>query len=96
MTASDRVDMQRARDEGMEGHSRSFGAFWSNDLKKNELLLARCNNFDRAELVSRLARITDVRSSSVARGKALVADPNYPDEVTEGRISRLLTEVLRR
>ena len=80
----------------MEVHSRSIGAFWSNNLKKNELLLARCNNLDRAELVSRLVRITDVRSDSVARGRALLADSNYPDKLTVRKISRLLTEELRR
>jgi hypothetical protein len=95
MTAGDRMDMQRSTDEGMEGHSRSFGAFWSNHLKKNELVSARCSNLDRAEFVSQLVGMIDVRSSSVSRGKALIANPNYPNRETERRISRLLTEELR-
>jgi hypothetical protein len=95
VTAGDRLDMQRGTDESMEGHSRSFGAFWSNHLKKNELVSARCSNLDRAEFVSQLVGMIDVRSSSVSRGKALIANPNYPNTQTERRNSRLLTEELR-
>lgn len=74
----------------MEVHGRNFGAFWSNRLKKNQLSQDRFSDMQRAELVNRLDRLGDVRCAVVARGKTLVNNPNYPDEETIGKISRLL------
>ena len=77
----------------MEVHGRNFGAFWSNRLKKNQLS-DRFSDLDRAELSTRLDRLADVRSAVVARGKALVADPNYPDLMTIRKMSYLLAHKL--
>ena len=78
----------------MEGHGRMFGAFRSNDLKNTTLPQDRFNDLDRAELVNRLERLADVRTSVVARGKALVANPDYPDAKIVQRVSRLLADKL--
>lgn len=63
---------------------------------KNSLPSERFGELERADLVNRLERLADVRRAVVERGKALVADPNYPDKKTVRRISRLLAEKLSR
>jgi hypothetical protein len=78
----------------MEGHGGMFGAFRSNDLKNTSLPQDRFNDLDRAELVNRLDRLADVRTTVVARGKALVANPHYPDAKIVRKISRLLANKL--
>jgi hypothetical protein len=93
-TADDRVDMQRSTGESMEGYGRNFRAFWSSRLKNNQLSLARFSDLDRTESGRRLDRLAEVRSREVAKGKALVANPHYPDEATVLRMSRLLAEKL--
>lgn len=42
------------------------------------------------EVAARLERLADVRSTVVARGKALIADPNYPNKKTTRAIAQLL------
>jgi len=80
----------------MEDDGRNFGLFWSNRLKsKKPLPQDRFSDLDRTELVSRLERLSDVRPSVVARGKALIANPSYPDEKIVRKMSRLLAEHLR-
>jgi 2,4-dienoyl-CoA reductase-like NADH-dependent reductase (Old Yellow Enzyme family) len=37
-----------------------------------------------------LAEVPDVRASAVARGRALIADPNYPSKAQVKKIARLL------
>lgn len=96
LLAENRVDMHRATDEGMEDYGRNSGAFWSNRLKSKKLLPQdRFSDLDRAELVNRLERLADVRPSVVARGKVLIANPNYPDKKIIRKISRLFAEHLR-
>jgi hypothetical protein len=63
---------------------------------KNSLPSDRFVDLERADLVNRLERLADVRRAVVERGKALVADPNYPDKKTVQHISRLLAEKLSR
>jgi hypothetical protein len=43
-----------------------------------------------------LAELPDVRAEAVARGKALVADPNYPSQEQIKKMSRLLAANLGR
>jgi len=78
----------------MEVHGRNIGAFWSNRLKKNQLSQDRFTDLNRAEMVNRLDRLADVRSSVVTRGKALISNPDYPDKPTLGRIGLLLADKL--
>lgn len=73
-----------------------FAAFRSNDLKNTSLPENRFNDLERAELVNRLERLADVRTSVVARGKTLVADPHYPDSKIIRQVSRLLAHKLSR
>jgi len=76
--------------------ARHFGAIRSNQLKSdNSLPHDRFSDLERAELVHRLERLADVRSAVVARGKTLVANPNYPDKETIKQISQLLARKLR-
>ena len=52
--------------------------------------------FKNAELLHRLLQETpDVRPEAVARGKALMADPNYPSEEILQRIAELLASKLK-
>lgn len=71
-----------------------FRAFRSNDLKNTSLPENRFNDLERAELVNRLERLADVRTAVVARGKTLVANPNYPDAKIVRKVSRLLADKL--
>lgn len=87
--------MHRATDEGMEDYGRNSGSFWSNRLKsKKQLPQDRFSDLERAELVNRLERLADVRPSVVARGKVLIANPNYPDQQIVRKISLLLADRL--
>jgi len=86
--------MQRGADESMEGN-RSFSAFWSNHLKKDHLSSFRSSDLHSAEIMNRLTLVAEVRSNFVARGKALIRKPDYPDARTERKIALLLTEKLR-
>ena len=80
----------------MQVDARNLKAFRSNHLKSdNSLPPDRFNDLDRVELVSRLERLADVRKSVVMRGKALVANPNYPDKDVIKHVSRLLARKLR-
>jgi hypothetical protein len=77
----------------MEFDRRNFDAFRSYRLKSNNSLPQdRFNDLDRAEVEYRLERLADVRKAVVARGKALVADPSYPDKKTVRAVSRLLAK----
>lgn len=64
-------------------------------MRKNSLSRHRFNDLDHAELVNRIERLEEVRTSVVARGKALIADPQYPDQQIIRQMSRLLAEHLR-
>lgn len=63
-------------------------------MKNTSLPQDRFNDLERAELVNRLERLADVRASVVARGKALVANPHYPDANIVRQVSRLLADKL--
>jgi hypothetical protein len=80
----------------MEGYGRMFGAFRSNDLKNTSLPQNRFSDLDRTEVVNRLERLADVRTAVVARGKALIANPHYPDAKIVRQVSRLLADKLSR
>ncbi|HTD65407.1 MAG TPA: hypothetical protein VK846_02615 [Candidatus Limnocylindria bacterium] len=60
----------------------------------NDLPQDRFSDLERAESLARLERLADVRSSVVMRGKALVANRNYPDKKTIRKISLLLADRL--
>ena len=48
-------------------------------------------SFDRRpSLEMSLAEVPDVRASAVARGRALIADPNYPSKAQLKKIARAL------
>ena len=47
------------------------------------------------ELAARLDRLADVRKSAVMRGKALIANPEYPNRKTMRAVARLLARHLR-
>ena len=61
----------------------------------NELPQDRFNDLERAESLARLERLSDVRSAVVIRGRALIANRNYPDKKTLRKISELLAAKLR-
>ena len=80
----------------MRIHGRKLDAFQKNHLKKSEDLPAnRFSDLDRAESMARLERLAEVRTAVVMRGKALIANPNYPDKKTIRQISRLLANHIR-
>lgn len=87
--------MHRATDNCMQDRGRNFGLFGSNPLKSSEQFPQdRFSDLERAELVDRLERLEEVRPAEVARGKALVANPNYPGKEIVQEISRLLARHL--
>jgi hypothetical protein len=51
-------------------------------------------HYEQTEMAARLERIADVRASAVARGKSLVANPNYPDQKTLRGVARVLARHL--
>ncbi len=54
----------------------------------------RFSDLERAESMARLERLSDVRAAVVSRGKALVANPDYPDSRIIRRIGELLASRL--
>ncbi|HMJ91906.1 MAG TPA: hypothetical protein VK530_18925 [Candidatus Acidoferrum sp.] len=58
----------------------------------------RTNGFPRShepqpsELAARLDRLSDVRRSAIARGKTLIANPEYPNQKTMRAVARLLAK----
>ena len=85
------MDMRPGTEDRMEYRGRNLGAFRSNQLmSKNSLPQDRLVDLDRAELVGQLERLDEVRTSVVARGKGLVADPYYPNRQIIRQLSRLL------
>ena len=80
----------------MRVNGRNLAASRNKHLKKaHELSADRFSDLDRAESMSRLERLADVRSAVVLRGKALIANPHYPDKKTLRQISRLLANHIR-
>ncbi len=45
-----------------------------------------------AQLAGKLAATPEVRADQVARAKALIADPNYPNPATINKVARQLAE----
>ena len=86
--------MRLGRKEFMERHANDFAVQGrSNRLKsQNSLSSERFADTNRPESLHRLDRIADVRRLVVARGKLLIANPNYPDR----RIIRKISAVLAR
>lgn len=72
--------------------NRNIRAFQLNN--SNDLPQYRFSDLERAESLARLERLADVRPSVVARGKALVANPNYPSLQIIRSISELLARKL--
>ena len=66
----------------------------SNRLKKQPIPGDRFNDLDRVELAGRLERLADVRRNVVARGRALIDNPDYPDKETLRAIGRVLAQHL--
>jgi hypothetical protein len=80
----------------MRVEARNLVAFQSNYLKsENSLPQDRFSDLDRAESVNRLERLADVRSPVILRGKALIGNPDYPEQSVLRQISLLLAEKLR-
>lgn len=80
----------------MEGYVRNFTAFQSHRLKsKKQLPQDWFNDLENTALGSRLERLADVRRAVVTRGRALIANPDYPDRKIVQAISRLLAVKLR-
>lgn len=75
----------------MRDYGRNITAFRSYQLKKsNHLPHDRFSDLERAESLARLERLADVRPSVVARGRALIANPNYPDRKILRSVAHLL------
>jgi hypothetical protein len=72
--------------------NRNIRVFQLNN--SNNLPQHRFSDLERAESLARLERLADVRPSVVARGKALVANPNYPSKQIIRSISELLARKL--
>jgi hypothetical protein len=72
--------------------NRNIRVFQLNN--SNNLPQHRFSALERAESLARLERLADVRASVVARGKALVANPNYPSKQIIRSISELLARKL--
>jgi hypothetical protein len=72
--------------------NRNIRVFQLNN--SNNLPQHRFSDLERAESLARLERLADVRASVVARGKALVANPNYPSKQIIRSISELLARKL--
>ncbi len=45
-----------------------------------------------AQLAGKLAATPEVRAEQVARAKALIADPNYPNPATVNKVARQLAD----
>jgi hypothetical protein len=74
----------------------NIGAFRSNQLKEsNDLPHNRFRDLESAESMARLERLSDVRPAIVARGKALIANPHYPDREVIRQVSELLAGKLK-
>ena len=80
----------------MRDYGRNIRGIRSNQLKKsNHLSHDRFSDLERAESLARLERLADVRPSVVARGRALIANPQYPDQKILRSIGHLLAGKLR-
>ena len=80
----------------MDFEGRHFGSFRHNRVNiPIHWTIDRFGDCDRPPLADRLERLTEVRSAVVARGRSLVAHPNYPDQNIVRQISRLLAEHIR-
>ena len=62
---------------------------------QNDSPHSRFSDLERAESLARLERLADVRSAVVMRGKALIANRNYPNKKTIRKISQLLAAKIR-
>lgn len=49
-------------------------------------------HYEPNDMPARLERLSDVRANVVARGKALIANPNYPDQKTIRGVARVLAK----
>jgi len=65
----------------------------ASELRKKNL--RRSVDPQPSEIAARLDRLADVRANVVARGKALVANPNYPDKKTIRAVADLLARKMR-
>jgi hypothetical protein len=80
----------------MRVYARNLVAFQSNYLKpEHSLPQDRFSDLDRAESVNRLERLADVRSPVILRGKALIGNPDYPEQKVIRQISLLFAEKWR-
>ena len=75
----------------MRVNGRKSATFQNNHLKKShDLPQDRFCDLARTESITRLERLADVRNAVVIRGKALIANPNYPGPEIIWKISHLL------
>ena len=80
----------------MDFDGRHFGTFRHNRVNiPIHWSQSRFGDFDRSQLTDRLERLAEVRSAAVARGRSLIANPNYPDQKIVREISRLLAGHIR-
>lgn len=63
--------------------------------KKSSASAAASDFPDSARLTAQLAAIPDVRADKVARAKALIADPHFPDAKIVRAIARNLSGKIR-
>lgn len=79
----------------MRVNGRKSATFRNNHLKKShDLPQDRFCDLARTESIARLERLADVRSAVVIRGKALIANPNYPGPDIIRKVSHLLASKL--
>jgi len=80
----------------MDFDGSHFGSFRHNRVSiPIDWPQGRFSDLDRIPLAERLDRLADVRSAVVARGRALVANPDYPDREIIRHVSHLLSEHLQ-
>jgi hypothetical protein len=80
----------------MDFEGRHFGSFRHNRVNiPIHWTQDRFGDFDQTQSAGRLERLAEVRSAVVARGRSLIANPNYPDQEIVRKVGRLLAEHIR-
>src|SRR4051794_23029751 len=82
--------IERENLNAVTGHKQTFNREMT-PTAKNALLVSR-----EISREPELANTPEVRADVVARGKALVADPNYPSKETLQRVAGVLAADLKR
>ena len=89
-------ELHARRESTMRENGRNHRVYRNSQLNKSgDLPQDRFGDLERAESLARLERLSDVRASVVARGRALIANPGYPDKEILRRVAWLLAGKLQ-